>query len=721
MDTLARHAGTHGLLGTVLFACFAAAHAQDAGAPPQAPADPAVWGVYAEVLNRQWQADDGSRLVVSWVTPGEELLERAPGTYRIPARIRRDAATGTLRYREDDLFTPTFIGRVQPDGSVQFENDTLFKTGFRMVLTAEGELQYQWLKFKGGQATVNPKYSRSYRNPDGAPATALAAAPSLPPPALPSSPPPVDARAAAGQETGTRAAAAIAPAAPQAPAGAHPVRVITGSETLQGTFTRGISATDNEGRWYDCYLVRAQPGDRWEIRVRVREEKASIRLAQGPVADCGQASEMGKTDGVSGKSGWWSGDGILNLQAAGGYYWLWVAGVPTRNYELQLERKPGKARGGTAVMQAIPAPLTARHDGPAAPVVVDPQVLAQRAADAERIFARLDRKVFQGGTEWQAQGELLTFGWKEYLWDAQARELRLNSGVVWHQGVRQAEAQTVYRFDPASGTYRAVRRDAAGEVVSEMEFRSAGADAFNFVAYQVAADRRLSLAEKDRVELLADGSQRYGSGTVWVPSSRAELAQKVGQVAQMQAARRRQLADERARLAEQRAQEEQEKASGGGGMLRSLVGAAVVAGMASAGGLDGDQVMGAALKGAQIFNPDSAGAAALGATGDQVLGTGGGVASAAGALAGGGGYATRPNLATGACPGFTEGNYRQKAVSGGGDQQLYAMCGQAFEYYTMYKRAIAQGYSEADANRTYAAHQQSAQVAQGYLDSHGAD
>ena len=49
------------------------------------------------------------------------------------------------------------------------------------------------------------------------------------------------------------------------------------------------------------------------------------------------------------------------------------------------------------------------------------------------------------------------------------------------------------------------------------------------------------------------------------------------------------------------------------------------------------------------------------------------------------------------------------------------MCGQAFEYYTMYKRAIAQGYSEADANRTYAAHEQSARVAEGFLDSHGVD
>ena len=49
------------------------------------------------------------------------------------------------------------------------------------------------------------------------------------------------------------------------------------------------------------------------------------------------------------------------------------------------------------------------------------------------------------------------------------------------------------------------------------------------------------------------------------------------------------------------------------------------------------------------------------------------------------------------------------------------MCGQAFEYYTMYKRAIAQGYSEADANRTYAAHEDSARVANGFLGSHGAN
>lgn len=71
-----------------------------------------------------------------------------------------------------------------------------------------------------------------------------------------------------------------------------------------------------------------------------------------------------------------------------------------------------------------------------------------------------------------------------------------------------------------------------------------------------------------------------------------------------------------------------------------------------------------------------------------------------------GSYPTRPNLAEGSqCPGFTLGNYRTHAFNGGRDQQLFALCGQAFEYYKMYLNAIDQGYSEADANRTYNAHE----------------
>ncbi len=81
-------------------------------------------------------------------------------------------------------------------------------------------------------------------------------------------------------------------------------------------------------------------------------------------------------------------------------------------------------------------------------------------------------------------------------------------------------------------------------------------------------------------------------------------------------------------------------------------------------------------------------------------GTGGGPTGVRGT------YPTRPNLAEGPqCPGFTISNYRTHAFEGGRDQQLFALCGQAFEYYKWYLNAIDQGYSEADANRTYNAHE----------------
>lgn len=179
-----------------------------------------------------------------------------------------------------------------------------------------------------------------------------------------------------------------------------------------------------------------------------------------------------------------------------------------------------------------------------------------------------------------------------------------------------------------------------------------------------------------------------------------------------------------AQLAQMQRERAARKASSGG-LLGSLIGLAVGAAAGEAFGLNGSQTVGAMMKGMSITNPESPIAGALGSTGGQLL-SGGGASSAltsgvGRAASGGGSYPTRPNLATGACAGFTEGNYRTKALEGGGDSQLNTMCGQAFEYYTMYKRAIAQGYSEADANRTYAAHEQSARVASGYLSSHGAN
>ena len=47
--------------------------------------------------------------------------------------------------------------------------------------------------------------------------------------------------------------------------------------------------------------------------------------------------------------------------------------------------------------------------------------------------------------------------------------------------------------------------------------------------------------------------------------------------------------------------------------------------------------------------------------------------------------------------------YHTRDPYNSGHVQLNTMCGQAFEYYTMYKRAIRQGYGPTDAERTYQA------------------
>jgi hypothetical protein len=70
-----------------------------------------------------------------------------------------------------------------------------------------------------------------------------------------------------------------------------------------------------------------------------------------------------------------------------------------------------------------------------------------------------------------------------------------------------------------------------------------------------------------------------------------------------------------------------------------------------------------------------------------------------------------------ACSMMNESNYRSVALSGNPDAQLKTMCGQAFDLYAQYKRALAQGYSAADADRTYQAHAQAAQNAISFYNS----
>ena len=63
--------------------------------------------------------------------------------------------------------------------------------------------------------------------------------------------------------------------------------------------------------------------------------------------------------------------------------------------------------------------------------------------------------------------------------------------------------------------------------------------------------------------------------------------------------------------------------------------------------------------------------------------------------------------------GFTETNYRERSFAAG-DEQLRKLCGQAYEYLAMYKRALEQGHPEA--YRTYDAHKQAAAVVNNFYD-----
>lgn len=339
--------------------------------------------------------------------------------------------------------------------------------------------------------------------------------------------------------------------------------------------------------------------------------------------------------------------------------------------------------------------------------------IEQRSASVRAFLSRIDNRMYveDGGGLWS--DDKLFLGYNNYTHCDASGHFFTRGNVV---GDEYPGSEFGYRLDPETGVYRSVT-SVADMLVESFVFLDPGTDGILTAGYTVNKRGKRSMVGSSVQSLQADGRlkvtsygpfDKNGKTTLHSPVDRSRLPALVEAVRKSEADRK------------QAKQGEKQERSG---LFRSLVGAAVGATMVGAAGADTDAVLGAALKGAQIFNSDSAVAASLGATGDALLGAGSATSATASGLAGasGGSYPTRPNLAASACAGFTEGNYRQKALSGGGDQQLHTMCGQAFDYYAMYKRAIAQGYSEADANRTYAAHEQSARVAQGFLRSHGAD
>jgi hypothetical protein len=73
-----------------------------------------------------------------------------------------------------------------------------------------------------------------------------------------------------------------------------------------------------------------------------------------------------------------------------------------------------------------------------------------------------------------------------------------------------------------------------------------------------------------------------------------------------------------------------------------------------------------------------------------------------------------PNLASSTCAAFgvTDDNYRRASLAPGKDLRTRALCGEALELYSMYKRAVAQGHPQPW--RTYDAHRQASAQLTGF-------
>lgn len=85
-------------------------------------------------------------------------------------------------------------------------------------------------------------------------------------------------------------------------------------------------------------------------------------------------------------------------------------------------------------------------------------------------------------------------------------------------------------------------------------------------------------------------------------------------------------------------------------------------------------------------------------------------------------HEARPNVLEGqaACEGYTTENFRERyaANAAGQEAQRHAFCAAAYAYYRGYLNAVAQGYAQADTDRTYDAYLVQARNAQTFFEQY---
>lgn len=152
-----------GLLACALWLFGFAARAEESA---QVQADPALWGVYSQLVGTTRQAGErGYRVAWSWSRPGEEIVEQwlIPGSNKLS-----HSQTLKLGGQPGELILTTFgngtwNGTIQPEGSILFTRDGLLKSSYHIGLAADGYLETRRVKLKDGQIVTMdaaPKHAR---------------------------------------------------------------------------------------------------------------------------------------------------------------------------------------------------------------------------------------------------------------------------------------------------------------------------------------------------------------------------------------------------------------------------------------------------------------------------------------------------------------------------------------------------------------------------------
>ena len=109
-----------------------------------AEADPAVWGVYAQLVGTSWKGEFGTR-AESW-GEGNQIIEDDSSFGR--SVITPGPTLGTLTLKLGSTGLHTFQGTIASDGSVLWIRDGMLKMPYR-VLLRDGELVEESVKLSG--------------------------------------------------------------------------------------------------------------------------------------------------------------------------------------------------------------------------------------------------------------------------------------------------------------------------------------------------------------------------------------------------------------------------------------------------------------------------------------------------------------------------------------------------------------------------------------------